>query len=79
MAKFDISKHHLVPKHTKLNDKEKEDLLENYKISIANLPKIFLKDSAITGLKAKEGDVIKIIRKNPRVGEVVFYRCVING
>lgn len=77
--KFDVSKHYLVPKHTKLSDKEKKDILEKYNITLLNLPKIMIKDAAIANLKPKEGDVIKIIRVNPHVGNTIFYRCVING
>tara|TARA_Y100000310_G_scaffold319093_1_gene373927 strand:+ start:465 stop:704 length:240 start_codon:yes stop_codon:yes gene_type:complete len=79
MAKFDIAKHHLVHKHSKLSEKEKKDLLEKYQITNANLPKILIKDPAIAHLKAKEGDIIKIIRVNPNVGEIPFYRGVISA
>ncbi len=77
--KFDITKHHLVPKHIRLSEKEKEELLQSYNIIIENLPQILAKDPAIAHLKLKEGDIIKIMRNNPNVGEVTFYRCVVNG
>ena len=43
--KFDVSQHVLVPKHEKLNDKEKKQLLEKYKITINELGTISIKDS----------------------------------
>ncbi len=76
--KYDIRKHTLVPEHTKLNEKEKKDLLEKYHISLKELPKIRKDDQAIGHLGAKEGDVIKIMRKSPTAGEIFFYRGVVN-
>ncbi len=75
---IDINKHILVPKHVKLSEKEKTNLLELYNISSKQLPTILKKDSAIKGLDAKQGDIIKIIRKSPTAGEAVFYREVVN-
>ncbi|MBW2975786.1 DNA-directed RNA polymerase subunit H [Candidatus Woesearchaeota archaeon] len=76
--KYDIRKHALVPEHVKLNDKEKEELLKMYHISLNELPKIKKNDPAISHLNVKNGDVIKIIRKSPTAGESIFYRGVIN-
>ncbi len=76
--KYDIRKHLFVPEHIKLSDKEKMDLLESYRISLKELPKIKKNDPAIEHLNAKEGDVIKIIRKSPTAGEAIFYRGIIN-
>lgn len=67
-----------MPEHTKLTDKEKEDLFSRYNISIRELPKIFGKDPAIAHLDAKENDVIRIVRKGSGSGSSVFYRGVIN-
>ena len=77
--KFDIKKHSLVPKHSKVSEKEKKDIIEKYKISVYDLPLIERKDAAIKDLDVKPGDVIKIIRDSPTAGESVFYRCVINA
>ena len=77
-TKFEVNKHVLVPEHEKLNDKEKETLLEKYNISINNLPRMLHKDKAISNLKLKEGDVIKITRQSPTAGVINFYRVIIN-
>lgn len=74
----DISKHILVPKHVKLSEKEKENLLKKFDISTKQLPKILKKDPAIRDINTKLGDVIKIIRQSPTAGESVFYREVVN-
>lgn len=71
--------HVLIPKHTKLSDKEKEDLFKTYNITIRELPKIFKDDPAIAHLDVKENDIIKIERQSSTAGTAVFYRGVING
>jgi len=79
MAKdLDVSKHALVPKHVKLNEKEKKDLFEKYVADLRDLPKIFKDDAAIQPLDVKEGDIIKIFRKSPTAGEAIFYRRVVS-
>ena len=73
-----VEKHVLVPRHIKLSDKDNQALLEQYNISIKELPKIQKDDPAIAKLDVKPGDVIKIIRKSPTAGEADFYRSVTN-
>ncbi|MBI4150245.1 DNA-directed RNA polymerase subunit H [Candidatus Woesearchaeota archaeon] len=76
---MDTTKHVLIPKHAKLGEKEKKDLLEKYNISVKELPKIMKDDPAIAHLDAKPGDVIKIIRDSPTAGKSIFYRGVTNA
>jgi len=79
MAKeLDVSKHVLVPKHVKLNEKEKKELFEKYVADLRDLPRVYKDDPAIQDLEVKEGDVIKILRKSPTAGEAVFYRRVVS-
>lgn len=78
-TKINISKHVLIPKHTKLSEKDKKDLFERYNISVTQLPKIKLSDPAIASLDLKVGDVVKIIRQSKTAGEAVFFRGVIDG
>ncbi len=68
--------HILVPKHEVISGAEKTKLLEHYKVSVAELPKIRAKDPAIRHLKIQQGDIIKISRKSMSAGESVFYRAV---
>jgi DNA-directed RNA polymerase subunit H len=74
----DVSKHALVPKHAKLNEKEKKGLFEQYVADLRDLPRIYKDDPALQGLDVKEGDVIKILRNSSTAGEAVFYRRVVN-
>lgn len=73
-----IVEHVLIPVHTKLSDKEAQELLKFHNITIKELPKIYVDDPAIRHLEAKENDIIKIVRNSPTSGKSVFYRGVID-
>jgi len=75
---LDTTKHILVPKHVKISQKEKEDLLKRYNITLKELPKINKKDPALKGMDAKAGELIKILRDSPTAGKIVFYRVVVD-
>ncbi len=77
--KVDVTKHELVPKHGIISEKEKKELIEKYKLSIQNFPRILNTDPAIKHLKVKDGDIIKIIRPSKTAGEAIFYRRVTNA
>jgi len=66
-----------VPKHTKLTDKEKKELLDHYKITLQDLPRISMKDPAIEGMEVTTTDIIKIERPSATAKETVFYRRVV--
>ena len=70
--------HILVPEHTKITEKEKEELFKYHNVTIKELPKILISDPAIRHLDVKENDVIKITRKSLTAGTAEFYRGVIN-
>ena len=67
-----------MPKHTKLSPKDLKKLFEDLRITIKELPKISVNDSAIAGLNADVGDVIKITRPSPTAGTATYYRGVVN-
>ncbi|MFC1723732.1 DNA-directed RNA polymerase subunit RpoH/Rpb5 C-terminal domain-containing protein [Nanoarchaeota archaeon] len=71
-------KHMLIPKQTKLSEKEKSALLEKYGVTVNELPWINLNDPSLAGLEVDEGDIIKIERDSPTCGRTVFYRGVMN-
>jgi len=69
--------HILQPKHTKLKEKDVEELLKRLNISKAQLPKILSTD---TGLPegCQTGDVVEIERKDEESGKVnTYYRVVV--
>jgi DNA-directed RNA polymerase subunit H len=77
--KISIKKHVLLPEHKKLSEADKKKLLEEYHITIKELPKINRSDAAIAEMDVKEGDVIKVTRKSQTAGVALFYRVVISG
>lgn len=71
-----ILRHNLIPKHVKLGEQEKKELLELHNISIIQLPKITISDPSLKDIKPQIGDVIKIIRDSPTAKQTIFYRAV---
>ena len=79
MKEMDITKSEFVPKHIIMNEDEKQQVLDKFKITIRQLPRISVNDAVIKQLGGKIGDVVKIIRNSPVAGEYVYYRIVIKG
>ncbi|MBI4158745.1 DNA-directed RNA polymerase subunit H [Candidatus Woesearchaeota archaeon] len=75
--KFDVRTHILVPKHIKMTPEEMEELMKQFNIDKKQLPKIKRTDPALEGMSVEKGDIIKIVRKSPTVGESFFYRVVV--
>lgn len=75
--KFNVLEHELVPDHILLNEEETQELLNKYKITKGQLPKIKTSDVVVKQIEAQPGDVIKIIRKSLTAGKAVAYRLVI--
>lgn len=73
---INVQDHIFVPKHEKLSENEKKEILTKYNVSVKQFPKIGLKDAAIKHLEVKIGDIVKITRKSPTAGDSVYYRVV---
>lgn len=76
---FNILKHSSVPNHAILSEEEKNQLLQKYKITPQNLPKILANDPTVKSIGAKQGDILKIIRKSPTAGESLYFRLVVKA
>jgi DNA-directed RNA polymerase subunit H (RpoH/RPB5) len=76
---FEVKEHFLVPKHSKMSDKDKKEFLEKHNINLLEMPKIMIDDPAISHLEVKEGDIVKIERRSSTSGTSLFYRCVRNA
>ena len=74
---FSVLKHELVPEHVILDENERKELLERMQIKPSQLPKILNNDPVVKEIGAKEGDILKIIRKSPVAGTTLYYRLVI--
>ncbi len=68
--------HILQPKHSKISEKEAQELFEKLNISESQLPKILLSDTALPE-NCAVGDVIRIERENPDGKISVYYRVVV--
>ncbi len=74
---IDVLIHNLVPRHILMTKTEVQELLDKYQIRIINLPQILDKDPIAVAIGAKEGDVVKIIRKSKTtVTSANYYRYV---
>ena len=69
--------HILIPKHVRLSDKQKQEVLNRYNVTEIQMPKIRSNDAALAGLDAKKGDMIKVIRKTKTAGTSDFFRVVV--
>ena len=79
-SNIDLTNHILVPKHILLSEQEKEEVIKKYGINKLNqFPKILKTDPIIKILGAKEGDLIKIIRRDSSGKESIYYRVVIEA
>jgi DNA-directed RNA polymerase subunit H len=83
MGRFRVMDHFLVPEHVRLDVKEAKEVLDTYKITKDQLPKIKMSDPCIRALEAQgvevnPKDIIKVIRKSKTSGTSVAYRVVID-
>ncbi len=74
---FDIFEHALVPFHEILTEKEKNQLLAQYKVKPYQMPQVKSGDPAVKAIGAKPGDILRITRKSTTAGEHVTYRYVV--
>lgn len=74
---FNVTKHVLTPKHEKISDQEKTDLLKKLYIRELNLPHIKKTDPVSKYMGLKHGDVVKIHRYSQISEHSMYYRiCV---
>jgi len=76
MKKGKVSILEQVPLHEVMTEREVEELLNKYKIKKEQLPKIKSSDPVIKEIKAREGDVVRIMRKSRTAGRFISYRLV---
>ncbi len=73
----DIFGNRLSPKYRILSAEEVSALLDKFKATTRDLPKIKLTDPAAKQLGATEGAVMEIIRNSKTAGEAKYYRFVV--
>jgi DNA-directed RNA polymerase subunit H len=75
---FEIFEHKLVPKHEILTEKEKSQILSQFKLQPYQMPQVKATDPAVKAIGAKPGDMLKVIRKSATAGEHIAYRYVVD-
>jgi DNA-directed RNA polymerase subunit H len=71
--------HEMVPKHEVLTPKEKKEVLDTLGIIKNQLPLVKETDPVAKEIGAKQGDVLRIVRKSQTAGKTVYYRLVTMG
>mgnify|MGYP001615957512 FL=1 len=74
---INIFESELVPKHEIMSEDEKAAFLKQYNVSLKQLPRIKHDDPTVKELTAKKGDIIRVTRNDPGVGEYLYYRVVV--
>jgi DNA-directed RNA polymerase subunit H (RpoH/RPB5) len=72
-----VIEHKLVPQHELLSPEEGAKVLEKYKVTRDQMPRILITDPAIKHLEPKVQDLIKITRNSKFVGKSIYYRVVV--
>jgi len=72
-----ITEHQLVPKHNKLTPDERKQLLQRYKLTPAQLPRMQVSDPVARYFGLERGEVVKIVRASETAGRYVTYRLVV--
>ena len=76
---LDIMEHNLVPIHEIISENEQKEIMEKYKITPDQLPKILNTDPVSIFIGAQPGQIIKIVRKSHTAKEAVAYRLVVES
>ncbi len=76
---FNIFEHVLVPKHEIVQQEERQQVLNEYRVQPYQLPRLKASDPAVKAIGAKPGDIVRITRDSPTAGKYVSYRYVVDG
>jgi DNA-directed RNA polymerase subunit H len=76
---YNILDHNLVPPHRILQNKEKEEIIDKYKIiDNKQLPEISRYDPVSVAINMRPGDICEIIRPSKTAILTKYYRYCIN-
>jgi DNA-directed RNA polymerase I, II, and III subunit RPABC1 len=74
---IDKPMHILVPKHEIISEDEKKEVLEYYRITGNQMPKILSTDPIARYYRSTKGQVFKITRYSETCGETIYYRITV--
>jgi DNA-directed RNA polymerase subunit H len=77
VSTINVLDHVMVPEHKIMSEEEVQSLFSRYHLTSDQLPKMFHDDPAVKAIKAKVGDVIRIVRYSQTAGIAESYRLVI--
>ena len=66
-------------KKQRVTEKERNEVLNKYKITPDQLPKIINTDPVAISIDAQPGQIVKIVRKSHTAKEAVAYRLVVES
>lgn len=72
----DITEHELVPKHEKMSETQKQELLARYKLKESQLPRLLAEDPISRFYGLQRNDVVRITRPSETAGRYITYRIV---
>jgi len=74
---FNVTKHHLVPKHEVLTPEEKRNVVKKYRTPMKQFPLMLSSDPVARYYGLLPGGMVKITRPSPTAGEYTLYRVVV--
>lgn len=74
---FNVTKHHLVPKHEVLTTDEKRNVVKRFRTPMKQFPLMLSSDPVARYFGLLPGAMVKITRPSPTAGEYTLYRVVV--
>lgn len=74
---FNVTKHHLVPKHDVLSPEEKRAVVKKYRTAMKHFPLMLASDPVARYYGLLPGAMVRITRPSPTAGEYTLYRVVV--
>lgn len=74
-----VSEHIHVPKHEIVTERQIPEILKKYNAKLEQFPYILISDPVVKEIGGRLGDLVKITRKSPTAGEIIYYRFVVEG
>ena len=76
---FNVGRHFLVPKHSKVNTNQIKNILELYSLkTLQQLPLIKFSDPQCRYYGFRVNDVVKVLRNSRTCGKSISYRLVVS-
>lgn len=74
-----VSEHIYVPKHEIVAEDQVPAILKKCNAKLEQFPYVLVSDPVVKEIGGRPGDLVRIMRKSPTAGEIVYYRFVVEG